>query len=259
MIQNATYKLMRCAVLLICVISAADVLAAPDEIMVYTDEMNDPGKFGLELHLNYSVKGAQTPEYPGQMAPHHVIQANPEFSYGINKNFDAGLYLPVALAPDGNSFINALRGRLKYIAPKTGNENFFYGLNVELSRDSIRVSESALGIELRPIVGYRDAKWLLSFNPILNVGLSDNVSHQAQFEPALKLTHRVGEKTHAGVEYYGMYGALDQMQPANQLSHTLYAVLDTDVQGMDINFGIGHGFVNVTDEWVLKGVISLPI
>jgi hypothetical protein len=236
----------------------AQVLAAPDEIMVYTDEMNAPGQFGLEQHFNYSITGAQLPEYAGQMAPHHVLQTTPEFSYGISDTLEAGMYVPVAFAPDGNSFINGLRLRLKYIAPKTENAHGFFGLNVEVGRNSIRVSDSALTLELRPIIGYHDAQWLLSFNPILNMGLSDNVSHQPQFEPALKVTHRLGEVGHGGIEYYGTYGALDSMLPADQVGHTLYAVLDTAIHGCDVNFGIGRGYANTSDAWVAKSVVAFP-
>ena len=250
-------KVLFCGVLVFCLLG--DVLAAPDEIIVYTEELNEPGQFGLEQHLNYSLQGAQVPEYPGQMTPHHVLQATPEFSYGISDTLEAGLYLPVAFAPDGNSFINGARLRLKYIAPQTRNEHFFYGLNVEISRASPRVSESATGIELRPILGCRSSFWLLSFNPILNAGLSDNVSHQVQFEPALKLTHRVGEGVHGGIEYYGMYGAWNQMLPAGQTGHTVYAVLDGEWHGYDINFGIGRGLANASDDWVVKSVFSLPL
>jgi hypothetical protein len=249
-------KLLSCGVLTLCLFGEA--LAAPDEIMVYTEELNEPGQFGLEQHLNYSMQGAQVPEYAGQMTPHHVLQATPEFSYGISNTLEAGLYVPVAVAPDGNSFINGVRLRLKYIAPKTRDEHFFYGLNVEVSRDSIRVSESASGLELRPIIGYRDELWLLSFNPILNTGLSDNVSHQPQFEPALKLTRRMSDVVHGGVEYYGVYGAWNQMLPAGQVGHTVYAVLDGEAHGYDINFGIGRGLANTGDDWVVKSVFSLP-
>ena len=32
-----------------------------DEIQVYTDDINAPGQFGLELHLNTTPKGRSTP------------------------------------------------------------------------------------------------------------------------------------------------------------------------------------------------------
>lgn len=250
---------LACCALAIFLACENETLAAPDEIAVYTDEINAPGKFSLEQHINYTIKGTQTPDYPGQMTSNHVMQVTPELAYGINKNFEVSLYMPLAFTPDGNAYINALRFHIKYIAPKANDEPFFYGLSTEFSRESVRTSNSSSGLELRPIIGYRDENWLASFNPILGVGLADNVSHQPQFAPALKLTHRMDEDMHGGIEYYGTYGPLNQMLPAGQRGHTLYAVLDTEMHGLDINFGIGRGFVNTGDDWVAKSIISLPL
>lgn len=257
MSEKPLRKLLLCAALALCMQRGA--MAAPDEIQVYTEELNVPGAFGLEQHLNYTIKGQQTPDYTGQMTSHHVTQVTPEFSYGLSNTLEAGLYVPLAFAPDGNAFLNGLRLRLKYIAPRQSEETVFYGLNVEVGRDSLRTSDSISGMEFRPIIGYRDAQWLASFNPILNVGLAANVSRQPQFEPALKLTHRVLAGMHGGLEYYGSYGSLSHLLPADQRSHTLYAVTDVEVRGFDVNLGIGRGFVNAGDDWVMKAIIALPL
>jgi hypothetical protein len=246
-------------VMAICLIRGVDALATPDEIQVYTEELNAPGELGLEQHLNYTPKGQQTPDYPGQMTSHHVTQITPEFSYGLSKNLEAGLYVPLAITPSGNTFLNGLRVRLKYIAPRRNDDEVFYGLNVEVGRDSYRTSDSISGMEFRPIIGYRNVQWLVSFNPILNMGLAANVSHQPQFEPALKLTHSVGKDMRGGLEYYGAYGSLSHILPANQRAHTLFAVADVEARGYDVNFGIGRGFVNAGDKWVMKAIIALPI
>lgn len=247
------------AVLAICMIRSADALAAPDEIQVYTEELNAPGKFGLEQHVNYVIEGTRTPDYPGQMTTNHVMQVTSEFSYGITRDLEAGLYLPFAFTPGGNAFYNGLRARLKYIAPRQDDENLFYGFNVEVGRNSSRTSDSISTMELKPIIGYRDAQWLLSFNPNLNMGFAANVSHQPNFEPALKLTHSMGEGLRAGFEYYGAYGSLSHFLPANQREHTVYAVADVDTRGFDFNFGIGRGFVNAVDTWVMKGIFAVPL
>lgn len=245
--------------LAICMIRVADAFAAPDEIQVYTEEMNDPGEFRLEQHLNYTIKGQQTPDYPGQMTSHHVMQITPEFSYGITKNLEAGLYVPFAFTPGGNSYLNGLRLRLKYIAPRQEDEHLFYGMNVEVGRNSVRTSDSISGMELRPIIGYRNKQWLASFNPILNMGLAANVSHQPQFEPALKLTHSLDDGVRGGLEYYGAYGSPSHLLPGNQRSHSVYAVADVEKSGFDVNFGLGRGFVNAGDTWVMKAIIALPL
>ena len=252
-------NLLRIGVLAICMMRGVDAFAVADEIEVYTEDLNAPGEINLEQHINYVIKGAQTPDYPGQMTTHHVMQLTPELSYGITKNLEAGFYLPFAVTPGGYTFLNALRVRLKYIAPRRDDENFFYGLNVEVSRDSIRTSDSISGMEIRPIIGYRDVRWLASFNPILNTGLAANVNHKLQFEPALKLTHRMGEGVRGGFEYYGSFGPISHLSPNNQRAHTVYAVADVERRGFDFNFGIGRGFVNAADTWVMKAIIELPL
>ena len=246
-------------VLAFCMMRGGDVYAASDEIQVYTEELNDPGQFGLEQHVNYSFNGTKVPEYPGQMPPNHVLQVTPEFSYGLTRTLEAGLYVPFAFTPAGDTFLNGLRARIKYIAPRQPGDDMFYGLNVEVGRNSQRVSDSITGMELRPIIGYRDAKWLVSFNPILTLGLSANVSRQPQFEPSLKLTHVVVDGVRSGLEYYGTYGPLNHPWASNQRSHSVYAVADMEKDEFDLDFGIGRGFVNSTDTWVMKAIIGMPL
>lgn len=245
------------ALALLCVTCAAS--AAPDEIQVYTEELDRPGEFCLEQHLNFVPHGQQVADYPGQMTSHHVAQITPEFSYGLSETLEAGLYVPFAIVPGGDSYLNGLRLRLKYIAPRRDEDTVFYGLNVEVGRDSHRTSTSISAMELRPIVGYRDARWLLSFNPILNMALAADASHVPQFEPALKLTRRGAEGTWAGIEYYGEYGPLNHLLPGCQRGQTLFAVMDVEVDGWDVNLGIGRGNANAADRWIIKAIVALPL
>ncbi|OGT22714.1 MAG: hypothetical protein A2342_05420 [Gallionellales bacterium RIFOXYB12_FULL_54_9] len=238
---------------------ATSVFAAPDEVQVYNDEMNAPGEFGLEQHVNYTVKGQRTPDYAGQMVSHHLTQITPEFSYGINRNFEGGLYLPLAVAPGGNAYLNGLRLRLKYMRSVAEDSQMFYGLNGELGRSSIRTSDSLSSFEIRPIIGYRGGNWLASFNPILNFSLAAAVSHQPTFLPSMKLARRMSEGVSGGLEYYGEYGALNNMLPGSQRAHMLYAVADVASGKLDLNVGIGRGFVNAPDQWVLKALVALPL
>jgi hypothetical protein len=233
--------------------------AAPDEIQVYTEELDRPGEFGLEQHLNFVPHGQQVADYPGQMTSHHVAQITPEFSYGLSETLEAGLYVPFAIVPGGDTYLNGLRLRLKYIAPRRDDDPVFYGLNVEVGRDSHRTSTSLSAMELRPIVGYRNTRWLVSFNPILNMALAADASHEPQFEPALKLTHRVTGEIRAGLEYYGEYGPLNHMLPGGQRGHTVFAVTDFEAGGWDVNFGIGRGNANAADRWVVKAIVALPL
>ena len=238
--------------------ASPEVQAAPDEIQVYTEELNDPGQYGLELHVNYALKGAKTASYEGEMLSHHRLQVTPEFSYGLTKTLEAGLYLPAARSAEGNIYGNGVRLRLKYIAPREEGARFFWGLNGELGRSAHRVSDSAIGLELRPIIGYRDADWLISFNPILDLDLSSGFSREPKFEPALKVARKAAEGFHAGLEYYGEFGPLHHRLPASERAHYIYAVADVETKSFDINFGIGRGIENASDQWVAKAIISFP-
>lgn len=232
--------------------------ATPDEIMVYTDEMNAPGRLGIEQHFNYTFKGRQTAEYAGQMPSEQLTQLTSEIAYGLAETLEAAVYLPFAVAANGEAVINGFRLRLKYIAPHPLDDLFFYGLNFETGQSSIRVSETRNAMELRPIMGLHNANWLASFNPILNFSLDGDARQSPRFEPAFKLTHRVGEGVNAGLEYYGEWGALNALQTMDQTVTTVYAVMDVESHGIDTNLGIGHGFFNATDQWIVKGVATLP-
>lgn len=239
-------------------LASPGAIAAPDEIQVYTEDMDDPGQFGLELHVNFALKGATEPSFEGEMQSNHRLQVTPEFSYGLSKTLEAGLYLPAAMSADGNLYGNGLRFRLKYIAPHEEDARLFWGLNGELGRSARRVAESRVALELRPIIGYRDRRWLISFNPILDTDLSSGVSNEPKFEPALKVARKTGEGVHAGLEYYGEYGPIHHFLPASERAHYLYAVVDLEAKGFDINFGIGRGMENASDQWVAKAIIAFP-
>ena len=241
-----------------CFIFSPGALAVPDEIQVYTDDLDDPGRFGLELHVNYALNGAKEPAYPGEMLSNHRLQVTPEFSYGLSKTLEAGLYLPAAMSSDGSLYGNGLRLRLKFVAPHEQDARFFCGLNVEIGSSARRVSDSRTGLELRPIIGYHDERWLVSFNPILDTDLSSGVSNAPKFEPALKVRRKVSQNVSAGLEYYGEYGAAHDLLPANERAHYLYAVTDVDLKDHELNLGLGHGRGPGSDQWVAKAIIAFP-
>jgi len=251
-----------CAAILTSLIGlhSMNALAVPDEIQVYTDDMDEPGEFGLELHGNFVMSGPKEPGYEGEAPSHHVLQMTPEFSYGISKTLEAGLYFPpIAIAPDNKVQANGMRLRLKYIAPKEEGDTLFWGLNTEFGYSSRRVSESAWNAEIRPIIGYRDEKWLFAFNPILDLAFSDGMSKQPQFEPALKVSRNVGHGLNIGVEHYSALGSMQNLNQTEMHGHSLYVAVDYEKGPLDINFGIGRGYGVDADQWVAKMIISVPL
>ncbi len=235
--------------------------AISDEIQVYTDDINKPGEFGLELHVNTTPRGRKTPDYPGDSPPHHGLRFTPEFSYGINKDWEAGLYLPTVLESNGNFSAAGVKLRLKWMPLKGDEETggWYAGANLELSSVNKKYSESRLSSELRIMTGYRAREWHLAFNPIFGYDLSRGYRNGGPgFEYAAKAVHDVVDGIAMGVEYYSGLGKLNKTLPTAQQENTLYLVMDYDRKPFAFNFGVGKGLNGATDKWTVKTIIEVP-
>ncbi|HET9643357.1 MAG TPA: hypothetical protein VFP68_08380 [Burkholderiaceae bacterium] len=232
-----------------------------DEIQVYTDDINEPGRFGLEMHVNTTPKGRATPDYPGEVVPNHGWRFTPEFSYGMSPNWEAGLYLPVSRDSSGNTQLAGAKLRLKWlpVKPSDGEAGWFFGANGELSRLKKRFSESRTSAELRLMGGWRNPDWLLAVNPVFGWNLSDGIrSATADVSLGIKVARTIGRDVGLGLEYYSDLGSTRRILPLNQQSNTLYAALDARVGGWDINFGIGWGVTRSADDLTVKAIIGVP-
>jgi hypothetical protein len=226
----------------------------PDEIQVYTDDLEAPGKRGIELHVNTTPSGRATPVYPGEVVPHHGLRITPEISWGLARNWDGALYLPFVRSGDGADFFAGPRLRLKWmpLKPAEGTSGPFAGINWELSFVQQRFEQARRTTEIRPIVGYRSDAWLFSFNPIVTTDLAGQDKGVLMFAPAAKLSRSLSHGTALGAEYYSELGRLSHFAPRSEQSHILYAVLDTE----RVNFGIGRGLTGASDRWTIKAIFS---
>jgi len=225
--------------------------ALPDEIQVYTDDVSAPGERGIELHVNTTPSGRSRPDYAGEVTPYHGLRITPELSWGLVPDVDWGLYLPFVRSGDGTDYFAGPRFRLKWM-PLRGKPGYFAGVNVELSFVERRFEEARRTAEIRPIVGYRDADWLLSFNPIVGTDLAGPQKGVLTFAPAFKIARSAGDGYALGAEYYAELGRLSHFAPGSEQSHILYFVLDTQ----KLNFGVGRGLNGAADRWTVKAIYS---
>ena len=228
--------------------------ALPDEIQVYTADLEAPGERGVELHVNTTPSGRTRPDYPGEVVPHHGLRITPEISWGLARNWDAGIYLPFVHSAEGADFFAGPRFRLKWlpVKPPEGDTGAFAGINGELSFVQQRFEQARRTTEIRPILGYRGEAWLFSFNPIITADLAGEERGVLMFAPAAKLSRRLSHGTALGAEYYSELGRLSHFAPRSEQSHVLYAVLDTE----RVNFGIGRGLTGAADRWSVKAIFS---
>jgi hypothetical protein len=226
----------------------------PDEIQVYTDDLEKPGERGLELHINTTPSGRATPDYPSEVPPRHGLRITPELSWGLTPGVDWGLYLPFVRSGEGTDFFAGPRFRLKWI-PVKADHGYFAGVNGELSFVHRRFEEARRTLEIRPIVGHRGELWLISFNPMIGTDLAGPEKGVLTFHPALKLSRDVGDRTALGIEYYADLGRLSDPLPRSQQSHTVYLVLDAE-RKIGFNLGLGRGLTAATDRWTVKSIFS---
>lgn len=252
--------------LLLALAAAAALASFPcradlqDEIQVYDDSINAPHEFGLELHVNTTPKGRNFSAYPGEVPPQHALRITPEFSYGLTRTVELGLYVPTALRPGGQYDFAGGKLRLKWLPLQTQDGvGTFAGVNFELSRLAYRYSESRTSMEARFIAGWRNANWLLVANPTFAINLSPGYRGAPDFDLQLKAARRIGAGLAAGVEYYGGMGPANHTLAWQQQDNRIFLALDIDREPWAFNFGLGYGLTPGADRWTLKAIFEVPI
>jgi hypothetical protein len=233
-----------------------------DEIQVYADDINAPGQFHLELHVNTTPEGRSRPDYAGEITPQHGVRVTPEFSYGMTPDLEAGLYVPAVRASGGSLYVAGARVRLKWLPlkPAEGGAGAFAGLNFELSQVAARFERDRRVLEIRPMLGWHDPSWLIAFNPVLDVFLAGpDHDHPPEFAPSLKIARSVVDWAAVGVEYYVDAGQVTAIEPYSRQSHMLFLAVDVGLKPWAFNFGVGRGFGDDTDRWTVKAIIEVPV
>ena len=232
-----------------------------DEIQVYTDDINAPGVFGLETHVNTTLKGRSTPDYPGESTPAHGWRINAEFSYGLQNDLEAGLYLPTVFDQDGRYDLAGVKLRLKWMPlhPAEDQAGWYFGLNTELERVKHKYEESRWGEELRIIGGYHTETWLIGGNIVPSWALSDGYRKAApDLQLNLKASHRIVKGIDMGLEYYAGLGPTSHLPAFNQQDHSLFLAFDVERKPLVFNIGIGRGLTSGADKWTLKAIFEFP-
>lgn len=196
------------------------------EIQVYEAEINDPGQLGLETHLNYTLRGTRAPEYPGQVPPNHVGRVTLEPAVGITEWLELGAYFQLLAAPGGDTRFGGWKARTKLVVPERLRGRLLLGLNLEIGHVAYAVEPERWANEFRPILGWKDRRWLVSVNPIFGYALTGADRFRPDLEPCGKVAFDTQLGFSLGAEYYTSLGFANDLLPARAQEHLLLAVVD---------------------------------
>ncbi|SNX29293.1 hypothetical protein SAMN06295945_1662 [Polynucleobacter meluiroseus] len=232
-----------------------------DEIQVYDDEINAKGEQSLELHVNTTPRGVQTPSYPGEMMTNNATRITPEYAYGLGDKLEAGFYINSVVSNNNWNYAGA-KVRLKYLPfNEEEGDYFFGGLNVELSNTLPQYEQSRYNAEARFIIGKHVGKWLFVVNPIFDQPLSQPYVHQGpDFNTAIRVSREVAPDWSVGTEFYSNYNQIGSGPISYPNTQQLgFLKVYCDAGPIPFQAGIGKGFTNSSDSLTLMAIISIPL
>jgi len=228
--------------------------AASEEIQVYTDDKEEAGHASVDFHNSYVLSGRSTADYAGEQAPNHIYRLTPEFNFGLTDTLELGVYLLSTRATNGDWNGDGYKVRLKYIAPHL-EQGLYWGLNFEMGKQSQAVEQFPRNAELKAILGWNLGKWNVAVN-LNSDGSFNSGSGPITEDLDFKVNYSVGEKTQLGLESYNALGSFNHIDSFNTNSKVIYAVVDTEVLGHELNAGIGHGMYDQADQWIVKFIVN---
>ncbi len=255
MIARVRASCLIATLILVCVAYPPLGRSQTDEIQVYNAQIVAPGVLNLTLHNNYTPDGRTAADFPDGIVPDHALNGVPEWAYGVTDWFEAGLYLPLySRDSTGRLTYNGFKVRALFVEPDAANRFFFYGVNLEFSRNTVHWDPSANTQEIRPIIGWHVGAIDFIVNPILDnswKGFS-----RLDFAPATRLAYNFSKTWAIAAEEYDDFGPLRGFAPSALQQHQLFGVFDYTDKLWSIEAGAGIGLTNATDRLTLKLILS---
>jgi len=226
--------------------------AQTDEIQVYDAEITAAGRFNLTWHNNFTPSGRTEPAFAGGVVPDHALNGVPEWAYGVNSWFEAGLYLPIyTLTRDGELLFDATKLRALFVVPDAHHRTVFYGLNFEIGYNEPHWESTRYSGEIRGIIGAHLGRFDLIVNPIVDTDFKGGAGN-LEFVPAVRAAWNLNSTLALALEEYADFGTLQRFKPSEQQSHTLFVVFNYGGSRRGVEFGVGHGLTPASDDWVIK-------
>jgi hypothetical protein len=227
------------------------------EIQVYGAETVAPGNLMVELHSNFTAVGQDhliNGIYPTNHQEHETL----ELTQGLNDWSEVGFYVFTS-EQDGHGVKwvgSHIRPRVR--VPDSWHWPVGVSLSTEVGYQRPNYSLDTWTWEIRPIIDKTLGRWYLAVNPALErTWHGPDVRQGLAFAPAAKFSFDFTKQISAGMEYYGDYGRVQNVDPLREQQQQFFLATDLNVSPRwEINFGVGVGVTASTDHLIIKGIIG---
>jgi hypothetical protein len=235
-------------------------LAADEEIQVYMDELNPTHHFGLDVHINYVTSGDRIADWPGQQQSLHRLRVTPEFSFALSPNWELGAYLPLMTAEDGHYSTDGVKGRIKFLASRPEGQHWFWGANFELGRVDRRQDINPWNAELKGILGTHNGPWTLAMNANVDWAVKGPDTGPTTLQIATRASYDIAPDFTIGVENYNDLGPVRHLGgDLSKQEQAVFLTVDKGLGDWDLQVGVGRGYGDNSDNWILKAMVGIPI
>jgi hypothetical protein len=227
------------------------------EIQVYGAETVAPGDLMVELHSNFTPIG-QSHLIDGIYPTNHQEHETLELTQGLTSWSEVGFYVFTSEQNGhGVKWVGShIRPRVR--VPDSWHWPVGFSISTEIGYQRPIYSLDTWTWEIRPIVDKTLGRWYFAVNPALERTWHGPDVHQGLgFAPAAKFSFDFTKQISAGMEYYGEYGGIAQIDPLREQQQQFFLATDLNVSPKwEINFGVGLGVTASTDHLIIKGIIG---
>jgi hypothetical protein len=249
---------MRILLAAACFLCATSLFAQGNyEIQVYGAETVAPGDLMVELHSNFTPIG-QSHLIDGIYPTNHQEHETLELTQGLTSWSEVGFYVFTSEQNGhGVKWVGShIRPRVR--VPDSWHWPVGFSISTEIGYQRPIYSLDTWTWEIRPIVDKTLGRWYFAVNPALERTWHGPDVHQGLgFAPAAKFSFDFTKQISAGMEYYGEYGGIAQIDPLREQQQQFFLATDLNVSPKwEINFGVGLGVTASTDHLIIKGIIG---
>lgn len=210
-----------------------------------------------ELHSNFTASGRKEVEN-GVTATNHAVHETVEITHGFSEWYETGFYLFTSARSGQGWDIVGSHVRPRFAVPARYHWPVGVSLSQEVGYVKREYSDATWSWEIRPIVDETIGRFYWSVNPALEKSLDGPADGRKwEFAPNVNVTYEITKKVNLGLEYYGGFGPLSELQPWHEGAQQLFPVVNIDFgPDWEFNAGVGVGLTDSAEPLIFKMILG---